>query len=128
MSPVTDTDLAVVLAAIDRLGQRFDARLDSIEKSVSKGRGPRPADVAMLVSMAGALGARRFTAAEAWAVRESSDLVAAFDAAFIDDAQQLGQALRRLAGVSLSGFQIDRVGERGGVALWRIQTLGNLGE
>lgn len=120
--PATDPVVVLLQELLARQAKQ-DERLERIERLLDRGRGARDAqDIALLVAVVESIGDRAFTSSELMAHTEAdSSLSAALLAADVTTTRELGHLFRRLEGIPLGGFRLERVGDqRAGVA-WRVQ-------
>jgi hypothetical protein len=97
--------------------------LAAILRLLERGRGARDAaDIALLVAIAEAIGDRSFTSAQLIAHGDADPaLRAQLLAADITGAQELGCVFRRLEGIALKGFRLERAGDERAGILWRVR-------
>jgi hypothetical protein len=110
--------------------QEFAAALDRIvalERTIAQHRGRRrdDRDAALLVAVAGAVGAMDFTAADVIALAPADPTVRqALEAAHVTTARRLGKRFARVEGHALAGFCLTRLDTERHVITWRIWAAG----
>jgi hypothetical protein len=92
--------------------------LSSILRLLEHGRGPRDrADIALLAAVAEAIGDRQFTSAQLMAhATVHPALHEALEAADITNAHEFGCVFRRMEGIAVTGFRLERAG-----VVWQVR-------
>ena len=97
--------------------------LSAILRLLERGRGARDqADARLLLAVAEAINERPFTSSQLMAHSDADPaLREALTAADITSAQELGCIFRRLEGILVNGFRLERVADQRAGVLWQVQ-------
>ena len=122
---VAPDTIEVILRELVAEQARQRATLAAILALLERGRGARDAaDVALLVSIAEAIGNRPFTSAQLMAHADANPaLREALIGADITTGQELGCVLRRFEGLTLAGVRVERVADQRAGVVWKVQVV-----